>query len=75
MTSTEAFKKVIYKVNGKYGAPMGRPNVGKPTGRIFDRRVPLIEGYYDKGRAYWGIGPELRVSYNADLTFILFYRV
>jgi len=43
------------------------------TGKTFDRKVQLCEGY-DKGGAYWGIGPELRVTYNQDLTFIKFYR-
>lgn len=43
--------------------------------RIFDCRVPLpIDGAYDKGGAYWGIGAELRVAYTKDLTYIEFYR-
>jgi len=32
-------------------------------------------GAYDKGGAYWGLGNEIRVRYNKDLTFIEFYRV
>lgn len=41
---------------------------------IFDCRVPMIDGAYDKGGAYWGIGPELRVSYTKDLSYVHFYR-
>jgi hypothetical protein len=75
--------KIIGNVNSKYGAPMGRANVGQhpnPTfninKRVFDCRVPMSnDGAYDRGGAYWGIGKELRVSYTKDLSFIKFYRV
>lgn len=68
--------KIVYPVNCKYGAPMGRPNVGeKPTDkRIFDCAVPMSDGCYDKGGAYWGMGAQLRVSYTKDLSYINFYR-
>lgn len=68
--------KIIDNVNSRYGAPMGRPNVGeKPTDkRIFDCAVPMSDGAYDKGGAYWGIGSQLRVSYTKDLFYIEFYR-
>lgn len=65
-------------VDGSRGAPMGRVNVGeKPTDKkVYDCRVPLSgDGAYDVGGAYWGIGPELRVSYTKDLSYIYFYRV
>lgn len=81
--------QIIPNVNTKYGAPMGRPNVGKqpvtivsgPTNRIvkknqikvYEKRVPLTEGY-DQGGAYWGIGPELRVRFTKDLSYVEFYR-
>lgn len=68
--------KIITKVNTKFGAPMGRHNVGydKPKDkRIFDCAIPLTEGY-DNGGVYWGIGPQLRVMYTKDLQFIKFYR-
>lgn len=74
---------IITKVSCKYGAPLGRANVGidpycrTPLDRetkIYDRRVPLFYGGYDKGGAYWGIGNELRVRFTKDLTFIQFYR-
>ncbi len=68
--------RVITKVNTKYGAPMGRADIGtKPTDKtkVYNKRVQLIEGY-DNGGAYWGIGSELRVSFTADLSYIEFYR-
>lgn len=69
--------KIITKVGSKYGAPMGRRNVGeKPTDgtKVFDCRVPLDSGAYDKGGAYWGFPSNLRVRYTKDLTFVEFYR-
>lgn len=86
-TSGGLFKLVIDKVDGRYGAPMGRGSVeecpiatdenGLETfepGKTFDRRVELDGGGYDAGGAYWGRGTELRVAYNEDLTFVRFYR-
>lgn len=74
------FERIICPVNCKYGAPMGRGNVlrpgdGKTHERVFDRRVPLDSGGYDKGGAYWGHGKELRVRYTKSLSLIHFYRV
>jgi len=82
--------RLITPVNTKFGAPMGRNNIGtqppiitsgnagrickKHQTKIYDKRVILDEGY-DNGGAYWGIGKELRVSFTADLTYIEFYRV
>ena len=67
--------KIITEVNGKYGAPMGRLNMGaRPDeGKVYDCAVPM-NGAYDKGGAYWGLGSQLRVSYTKDLSFIEFYR-
>jgi hypothetical protein len=74
-----AISKIIYPVNTKYGAPMGRSNAGeKPSkGKIFDRKVPMCTccGAYDKGGAYFGIGKQLRVEYTKDLSYVRFYRV
>lgn len=44
------------------------------SSRIFDCAVPMSDGAYDKGAAYWGIGKQLRVSYTKDLSYIKFYR-
>lgn len=76
-------QKIITKVSSCRGAPMGRPNVNtghlrhpsKSRKRIYDCKVPLSgDGAYDTGGAYWGMGPELRVSYTKDLTYVNFYR-
>jgi hypothetical protein len=69
--------KIITQVSGKYGAPMGRSNIGErpKDKRIFDCAVPMRDyGGYDKGGAYWGIGKQLRVSYTKDLSYVEFYR-
>lgn len=84
--------KIITEVSCKFGAPMGRYNIGTypptiTTGKncrilsyrrqkkVFDCRVPLDNGGYDKGGVYWGIGNELRVQYTKDLSYVKFYRV
>ncbi len=55
---------------------MGRQNVGnKPTDKkVYDCYVPM-NGAYDIGGVYWGLGSPLRVSYTKDLTYIKFYRI
>ena len=80
--------KIITNVNSTYGAPMGRNDIDKRkeetvngqlyrryNGTLFDCAVPMIKGGYDKGGAYWGCGPQLRVSYTKDLSYIHFYRI
>lgn len=69
--------RIIAPVNCKYGAPMGRNNEGnKPTDKkIFDCAVPMVDGAYDRGGAYWGLGRQLRVAYTKDLSYIHFYRL
>lgn len=46
------------KVNGKYGAPMGRPDSlpEEPITEAHLHRMRLIDGDYDEGGAYWGCG-------------------
>jgi hypothetical protein len=81
--------KIITKVDTSRGAPMGRYNVGeyphtvtsgrnckifkKHQKKVFDCAVPM-NGAYDRGGAYWGLGSQLRVSYTKDLSYINFYR-
>jgi hypothetical protein len=48
--------------------------VNKASKRIFDCAVPMCDGAYDKGGAYWGMGKQLRVKYTKDLSYIEFYR-
>jgi hypothetical protein len=71
--------KIIYEIKpGAYTyTQMGRDSVGTaPTDgtRVYDSRVPLIDGCYDKGGVYWGSG-HIRVKYTKDLSYIEFYRV
>lgn len=74
--------KIITKMDCKYGSPMGRSNepisggwIRKyPNQKIYDCAVPMSDGAYDKGGAYWGLGKQLRVSYTKDLSYINFYR-
>lgn len=81
--------EIITPVNCQYGAPMGRPNIGKEpvtitsgrNGRIckshqtkvYVKKVQLIEGY-DNGGAYWGNPNNLYVRFTKDLSFVQFYR-
>lgn len=68
------------EVSSKHGAPMGRPErVGDPdyTGRLYVRPVPLYDGDYDKGGAYWGCnsrGERLFCAFSPDRSIIRFYR-
>ncbi len=82
--------KIITKVSCKFGAPMGRYDIDdresetvngqiykKFNGKVFDCRIDLCSGGYDKGGVYWGwgIGKQLRCSYTKDLSYVHFYRV
>ena len=68
--------KIIKNEGYRNGAPMGRRNRGeKPKDKkVYDCKVPMSDSAYDKGGAYWGIGPELRVKYTKDLSYVYFYR-
>ncbi len=86
----QAFHAIMYKCDTSRGAPMGRSNVGQqpetitrgPQCRIFkcdqvkvyQRRVPMIDGAYDSGGAYWGIGRPLYVRFTLDLSYVEFFR-
>ena len=92
MTYWEAFHEIMKDRDCKYGAPMGRPNVGSQpvvvtrfSGRnvrtckcdqvkVYQRRVPMIDGAYDIGGAYWGIGRPLYVRFTKDLSYVEFFR-
>lgn len=46
-------------VNSKYGAPMGRHTVfDNPRATVTIFKVNMVDGDYDDGGAYWGVGPE-----------------
>lgn len=55
-------------VSSKYGAPMGRPGGETLTGKVHLCRVPLVDGGYDQGGAYWGTPDNLFCLYNDDCT-------
>lgn len=73
----EAFKKQYshvkdtYLFNTLYVA--NKRELNEKTPKVFDCFVPM-NGAYDKGGAYWGLGRPLRVSYTKDLSYINFYR-
>lgn len=50
-------------VFARYGAPMGRHTgpdyLEVDAGQITLQRVPINSGGYDRGGAYWGLGPPL----------------
>ena len=54
-------------VYSKYGAPMGRANgMIDVDERLYLRRVPINNGGYDSGGAYWGIGAPLYCVSDGD---------
>lgn len=78
-TSKEVYDSIICRVDCRYGAPMGRANIGSRSfvegQRIYCRKVPLIYGgAYDKGGAYWGCGSPLYVEYTLDKSYVRFFR-
>jgi len=90
MTYWQAFHQIMRKVDTSRGAPMGRPNVGSQPitvtrdpkcreykcdqTKVYQRRVPMIDGAYDSGGAYWGIGKPLYVRFTLDLSYVEFFR-
>ena len=81
--------QLIPEVNCKYGAPMGRANVGKQPvtvtsgkncrivkknqTKVYEKRV-LMQAGYDMGGAYWGLPHNLYVRFTKDLSYIEFFR-
>jgi len=68
--------KIMRNVGCHRGAQMGRRDIGKRPNfeTIFDCKVPINNGGYDRGGVYWGLGAPLRVSYTKDLSYVEFYR-
>jgi len=85
----QAFHEIMKDRDCRYGAPMGRSNVGQQPEtitrgpqcreykcdqvKVYQRRVVLDEGY-DSGGAYWGIGKSLYVRFTLDLSYVEFFR-
>ena len=81
--------EIITQLNCTYGAPMGRPNIGKQpvtitSGKncrivksnqvkVYTKKVQLIDGY-DNGCAYWGFPNNMYVRFTKDLSYIEYYR-
>lgn len=42
--------------------------------KVYQRRVALYDGAYDRGGAYWGIGRPLYVRFTKDLSYVEFFR-
>ena len=64
-------------VSCTYGAPMGRRNsIIDPddSQRYHVRRVPFVDGCYDRGGAYWGGPANLWHAQSADHEFWLYVR-
>jgi len=82
MTSWERLKElteiVTPKVNGKYGAPMGRYDVFDLKNgdelTFYIRRIRLDKQGYDIGGAYWGLGDKLYVNYTPCGKYKEYYR-
>ena len=52
-------------VSSPFGAPMGRRTLPL-FGKVHLARVPLDNGGYDPGGAYWGIGAPLYCAWNDE---------
>ena len=55
-------------VDVKYGAPMGRQEspVEDFTGPVYLQNVPMVDGDYDEGGAYWGGGTPLYCAWDGE---------
>jgi len=76
--SRKTLSKIIEPVNCKFGAPMGRNDVGSyplpfENEKVIQSKVPMCEGY-DMGGSYWGLPHNLYVEYTKDLKYIHFFR-
>lgn len=50
-------KLKLEKVDCRYGAPMGRPNILPATNakiKLHLEKMPMVDGDYDSGYCYWG---------------------
>lgn len=66
-------------VGSRYGAPMGRPSVGSPDDAYLKlnlRMIPLHDGDYDGGGAYWGrvSGEPMFCAWSPDRSVVRYVR-
>lgn len=62
-------------VSSKYGAPMGRRSDTHLFGKCHLQCVPMVDGDYDQGGAYWGGGrgvQPLWCAWNDDEEIVYF---
>jgi hypothetical protein len=76
MNSKQAKENAIKYVSSKYGAPMGRRNIGEPpeNEKCFLFWIPLNSGGYDAGGAYWGLGQRIYCACDAAGEFMATIR-
>lgn len=57
MNASKAREFAFGDVSGRYGAPMGRHDIGQmPEGKLYAFAAKCVSGGYDEGGAYWGTG-------------------
>lgn len=67
------------KVDGRYGAPMGRANKDGGFAILPDARpctlvrIPLDSGGYDRGGAYWGLSRDRLYGFIGPVSDIVAY--
>ena len=65
-------KKELPNVSCKYGAPMGRCNVIPDdihtAGKLYLNKLKWVDGDYDQGGAYWGMGNPIYRAYGETET-------
>lgn len=70
MSGHATVKRFITPVSGQYGAPMGRNSYGildnTEPGSVHLFKVPLDNGGYDSGGAYWGHGGYIYCATDGD---------
>jgi hypothetical protein len=66
----------ITPVSSTYGAPMGRHTgpefLDVDAGKVYLSKIPLDNGGYDKGGAYWGLGEALWETSDQDSNGFIF---
>lgn len=62
-------------VSSRYGAPMGRRSRNQDcVGKVSLRRIPIDNGGYDRGGAYWGLGQALYWAGDESGALDIFFR-
>jgi hypothetical protein len=70
-------RKLLLPTNNRaYMGNMGRDNIGNPwpTLRLRDVAVPISSQGFDAGGVYWGIGRELRCTFQLCDGLVVYRR-